>query len=48
MKKFAVSLLAAAFANAKDPSEYFFEVNVDHFGAGGHSDKFKIRYLVND
>ena len=48
MMKFAVSLLAAAFVYAKDPSEYFFEVDVDHFGAGGHSDKFKIRYLVND
>jgi hypothetical protein len=46
--KFAVSLLTAAVAFAKDPSEYFFEVDVDHFGAAGHSDKFNIRYLVND
>jgi hypothetical protein len=46
--KFTVSLLTAAFAYAKDPSEFFFETNIDHFGAGGHSDKFSIRYLVND
>lgn len=45
----AASLAAFAVTQAKDqPEEFFFETNIDHFAAGGHSDKFQIRYLVND
>jgi hypothetical protein len=46
MKSLALAFISAV--GAKDPSEYFFEVDVDHFASAGHSDKFNIRYLVND
>lgn len=39
--KFIAALAAClGYAVAKDPSEYFFEVDVDHFASAGHSDKF--------
>ena len=45
------SLIAgiAAFAahGVKAQEEFFFETEVDHFNAGGHSAKFNIRYLVD-
>ena len=32
--------------NDDEVKEYFFETDVDHFDNRGHSDKFKMRYLV--
>ena len=48
--KFFTALTSTIFAlaSAKDPSEYFFQTDIDHFASGGHSDKFQMRYLVND
>jgi len=40
MKFIATLATYLGCALAKDPSEYFFEVDVDHFASSGHSDKF--------
>ena len=49
MKFVSLAILAASAAvKAKAPLELFFETNIDHFASGGNSDKFHIRYLVND
>ena len=51
MKMLASVLMAgvATLANAlATPQELYFDVNTDHFAARGQSDKFSLRYLVND
>jgi dipeptidyl-peptidase-2 len=49
MKSLAATLASFTLTNAlQKPTERFLKVDTDHFAAGGHSDQFEMRYLVND